>query len=165
MHTYAADRAYLVTNQRKIYYTTDTGRSWNTISTPMDANNLDISILSFHPTKPDWLIYTGSVDCQSTLSTSCHAVAFYSTNHGRSWKKIDEYVRGCVWARDARLRIDEREILCESYKIKKGSQVGGDHNPLEFIAGSDYYSKKVKLFDAIVGFATFSEYLLVAQVC
>ncbi|WVQ82331.1 hypothetical protein IAT38_004459 [Cryptococcus sp. DSM 104549] len=163
MHTYSPERAYLITNTRKIYYTTDTGRSWNIITAPMDPNNLGISILDFHPTKPDWLIFTGSADCSSTLSTTCRAVAWYSTDHGRRWKKIEEYVRTCAWARDQRLKIDEREIICESYKNKKGSQALGEYNPLELIAGASYYSKKIKLFDAVVGFASFSEYLLVAQ--
>ena len=164
MHTYSPERAYLLTNKRKIYYTTDTGRSWNTITPPMDPNNLNIPIMDFHPTKADWLIYTGSADCASTLSTSCRAVAYYSTDHGRKWRKIDEYVRTCAWARDARLKIDEREIICESYRNKKGSQKSGDYNPIELIAGTNYYSKKTKLFESVVGFASFSEYLLVAQV-
>ncbi|WWD19083.1 hypothetical protein CI109_103541 [Kwoniella shandongensis] len=163
MHSFSYERAYLLTNSRKIYYTTDTGKSWNSISTPMDPNNLGIPILDFHPTKPDWLIYTGSIDCQNTLSTSCRAVAYYSTDHGRRWKKIEEYVRNCAWARDKRLKIDEREIICESYRNKKGSQTSGDYNPIELIAGANYYSKKIKLFDAVVGFASFAEYLLVAQ--
>ncbi|ORY35539.1 hypothetical protein BCR39DRAFT_567933 [Naematelia encephala] len=163
MHSYAPERAYLITNQRKVFYTTDTGRSWNTFTTPMEPNNLGIPILDFHPTKSDWLIYTGSTDCTATLSNNCHAVAYYSTDHGRRWKQIEQYVRTCAWARDSRLKIDEREIICESYRNKKGSQKSGDYNPLELIAGANYYSKKIKLFDAVVGFASFSEYLLVAQ--
>jgi hypothetical protein len=91
-------------------------------------------------------------------------VAYYSTDHGRRWKKIEEYVRTCAWARDARLKIDEREIICESYRNKKGSQNSGEYNPVELIAGASYYSKKIKLFESVVGFASFSEYLLVAQV-
>lgn len=164
MHAYSPDRAYLITTGRKVYHTTDTGRSWNDITLPMDPNNLGIQILDFHPTKPDWLIFTGSEGCDSTVSQNCKAVAYYSTDHGRRWKKIEEYVRTCAWARDARLKIDEREIICESYKNKKGSQNGGDYNPIELIAGSNWYSKKIKLFDSVVGFASFSEYLLVAQV-
>ncbi|RXK41140.1 signal sequence binding protein [Tremella mesenterica] len=163
MHAFSPERAYLLTNTRKIYYTTDTGRSWYTITPPMDPNNLGITLLDFHPTKPDWLIFTGSTDCGSAVSTKCRAVAYYSTDHGRRWKKIEEYVRSCVWARDERLKIDEREIICESYRDKKGSQTSGDYNPVEFIAGSNYYSRKKKLFDSVVGFASFSEYLLVAQ--
>jgi hypothetical protein len=164
MHAFSNERAYLITNTKKIYYTTDTGRSWLSFQAPIDPNNLGVAILDFHPTKPDWLIFTGSVDCDSTFSTSCRAVAYYSTDHGRRWKKIEEYVRACTWARSARLKIDEREILCESYQTKSGSQNSGEYNPIEFIAGQGYYSKKIKLFDSVVGFASFSEYLLVAQV-
>jgi len=164
MHQFSGERAYLITDKKRIYHTTDTGKSWNSIYPETEPNNLGISILDFHPTKPDWLIYTGSIDCASTLSSTCRAVAYYSTDHGKRWKKIDEYVRTCAWARDARLKIDEREIICESYKNKKGSQRSGDYNPLELIAGANYYSKKIKIFDAVVGFASFSEYLLVGQV-
>ncbi|WVO13483.1 hypothetical protein L204_101103 [Cryptococcus depauperatus] len=163
VHSSSPERAYLLTNTRKIYRTTDTGRSWNTITAPLDPNNLGIPILSFHPTKPDWLIYTGAIDCNDPLSVSCRAVAYYSTDHGRRWKKIEEYVRTCAWARDKGLKIDEREIICESYKNKKGSQLSGEYSPMQLIAGSNYYSKKIKLFDSVVGFASFSEYLIVAQ--
>ncbi|OCF42192.1 signal sequence binding protein [Kwoniella heveanensis CBS 569] len=163
MHSFANERAYLLTNSKKIYHTTDYGRSWNTITAPEMPNSLAIPILDFHPTKSDWLIYTGSVGCTDTLSTNCRAIAYYSTDHGRRWKKIEEYVRNCAWARDSRLKIDEREIICESYKNKKGSQTSGDFNPVELIAGANYYTKKIKLFDSVVGFASFSEYLLVAQ--
>lgn len=164
MHGYNPDRAYLVTNGRKIFFTTDTGRSWNTMTAPLDANPLGIAVLDFHPTRADWIIFAGSIDCVSAVSTSCRAVAHYSTDNGRRWKKLDEYVRTCTWARDSRLKIDEREILCESYKIKKGSQRAGEYNPMELIAGKNYYSNKIKLFDSVVGFATFSEYLIVAEV-
>ncbi|OXH00162.1 hypothetical protein C370_07356, partial [Cryptococcus neoformans A1-35-8] len=163
VHQYSPERAYLLTNTRKIYYTTDTGRSWNIMNIPNDPNTLGIPILNFHPTKPDWIIFTGSIDCDDALSTSCRAIAQYSTDHGRRWRKIDEYVRICAWARDQRLKIDEREIICESYKNKKGSQISGDYNPMELIAGGSYYSKKNKVFDSVVGFASFSEYLLVAK--
>lgn len=164
MHAFSPERAYLITNSRKIYYTTDTGRQWIEMTPPMEPNSLGLPILDFHPTRADWIIFTGSIDCSSTLSTSCRAVAYYSTEHGRRWKKIEEYVRTCAWARDARLKIDEREIICESFRDKRGSQKGGDYNPIELIAGSNYYSNKIKLFDSVVGFASFSEYLLVAQV-
>lgn len=163
MHSFAPERAYLVTDTRRIYYTTDFGRTWDTLTTPIDPNGLGLAVLDFHPTRPDWLIFTGSIECSNSMSTTCRAVAYYTTNHGGNWNKIDEYVRVCSWARDARLKIDEREILCESYQNKEGSQRSWDFNPIQLIAGKNYYSKKIKLFDTIVGFATFSEYLIVAE--
>lgn len=164
MHTYSSDRAYLVSGGRKLYYTTDTGRSWNEMTLPMAPNVLGIPMLDFHPTRADWLIFTGSVDCGSAVSANCRAVAYYSTEHGRRWKEIESYVRTCAWARDARLKIDEREIICESYRKKSGSQMSGEYNPIELVAGSNYYSRPQRLFESVVGFASFSEYLLVAQV-
>lgn len=163
MHPYTSDRAYLITKDRTIIHTTDTGRSWNAIEAPMEANGLGVPLLDFHPTRSDWLIFTGSVDCTDTLSTTCHAVAWYTTDHGRRWNQVEKYVRNCQWARDSSLKIDERMIVCESYKEKKGSQKSGNRNPIELIAGRDYYGRKEKLFDSVVGFTTFSQYFLAAK--
>lgn len=163
MHAYSTERAYLVTDTRKMLYTTDTGRTWNTIQAPADPNPFNLPMLDFHPTRPDWIIFTGAADCTNTLSQKCRAIAYYSTDNGRKWKKLDEYVRTCSWARDARLKIDEREIICESYRDKKGSQRSPDYNPVQLIAGQQFYSKKTKLFESVVGYATFSEYLIVAE--
>ena len=55
-------------------------------------------------------------------------------------------------------------ILCETFKKKEGSQREKGYNPMELVAGGGYYTKKEKLFESVVGFATFSEYLIVAEV-
>ena len=162
LHSFSHDRAYLIPEGREVYFTTDTGRSWMRMTLPMTPNTLGLTMLDFHPTRADWIIFTGSVDCE-TMGANCRAVAHYSTDHGRRWKQVESYVRTCAWARDARLKIDEREIICESYRNKRGSQQSGDYNPIELVAGSPYYSNPKRLFDSIVGFASFAEYLLVAQ--
>lgn len=78
---------------------------------------------------------------------------------------MESYVRNCAWARDSELKIDSTQILCESYKNKKGSQkFFQNDNPLELISGTNYFQRKTKLFDHVVGFAKFSEYLVVAEV-
>lgn len=74
-------------------------------------------------------------------------------------------MRNCGWARDAELRIDANQILCESYLKKSGNQkFFQDDNPLELISGTDFYRKRTKLFNHVVGFAKFSEFLIVAEV-
>lgn len=61
--------------------------------------------------------------------------------------------------------MDPTQILCESYKNKDGSQLFFDlNNPLELIGGKDFFSKRKKLFDHVVGFAKFAEFLIVAEV-
>lgn len=74
-------------------------------------------------------------------------------------------MRNCGWARDAELRIDPNQILCESYAKKAGNQkFFQNDNPLELISGTEFYRRKTKLFDHVVGFAKFSEFLIVAEV-
>lgn len=104
------------------------------------------------------------MDCEGA-GERCRAQAAYTRDHGRTWRVIDDYVVNCAWARDEELRVDMTQILCESYLNKQGSQQSfGKENPLQFVSGNDYYGKKKKLFDHIVGFTKFSEYLIVAEV-
>lgn len=128
-------------------------------------NVFGLDILHFHPIQSDYLIWTGSRDCTG-FAEQCHVETFYTRDNGRNWYDIDKYVRNCQWARDAELRIDPNQILCESYKVKEGSQkYFGLDNPLQLIGGTDFYNQRTKLFDHVVGFAKFSEYLIVAEVC
>ncbi|GAA5963481.1 hypothetical protein JCM3765_006251 [Sporobolomyces pararoseus] len=169
-HTYSKDRAYLVaTESRKIYYTLDKGTNWKSFETPQDPNGFGIPLLDFHPLRPDWLIFTGQLDCGAGNSgddSKCRAVSYYSKDHGKNWNKLEEYVRVCSWARDKKLKLDEKIIFCESYRDKKGSQrsVYSQNNPLQLIEGDYFYggTKKV-VFESIVGFATFEEYMVVAE--
>lgn len=166
MHAYSRDRAYLITESRTVHYTTDKGKSWNTFTAPLDPNNLGIPLLDFHPIRSDWLIWTGTKDCADADSSTCRAVSYYTKNNGRSWDQLEEYVRVCTWGRDRKLKIDEKIIFCESYRDKKGSQrmAIADGNQLRLISGENFYSKKKTLFESIVGFATFEEYMVVAEV-
>ncbi|GAA5905768.1 hypothetical protein JCM6882_000453 [Rhodosporidiobolus microsporus] len=165
MHGYAKDRAYLITETRTVHYTTDKGASWNTFTAPADPNGLGIPLLDFHPLRSDWLIWTGQVDCAEGDSSRCRAVAYYTRDNGRNWIKLDEYVRICSWARDKKLKIDEKTVFCEAYRDKKGSQraVYANNNPLQLVVGDYFYTKKKTLFEQIVGFATFEEYMVVAE--
>lgn len=164
MHKYAKNRAYLFTNSRTVWVTIDNGVTWSKFNAPMDPNSLSIPLLDFHPEQADWLIWTGSVDCASATSSNCHTKAFYTRDHGRSWKDIDTYVRVCTWGRDRKFKIDDRTIFCESYAKKSGSQRSADVGDLQLIAGTNFYAKQQILFEAIVGFATFEQYMVVAEV-
>lgn len=166
MHAYSRDRAYLITESRIVHYTTDKGVSWNTFTAPSDPNGLGIPLLDFHPIRPDWLIWTGMKDCAEFDSRTCRAVASYTKDNGRNWYTVEEYVRVCTWGRDKRLKLDETVIFCESYRDKRGSQraVYSDNNPLQLVSGDYFYTSKTTLFPSIVGFATFEEYMVVAEV-
>lgn len=65
---------------------------------------------------------------------------------------------------DKELTTDPTEIICESYRDKKGSQATFEGNPLELVVGTNFFGRKKKMFDRVVGFAKFSEFLVVASV-
>lgn len=74
-------------------------------------------------------------------------------------------MRNCAWTKDRELDADPNEILCESYRDKKGSQLMfQDDNPMELVVGNNFFDRKRKVFDRVVGFAKFSEFLVVASV-
>ncbi|KZT68685.1 Oligoxyloglucan reducing end-specific cellobiohydrolase [Daedalea quercina L-15889] len=162
-HAYSNDRAYLVTATNVYYYTTDTGRTWHHLSAPLPPNNLGLQILHFHPGNSDYLIWSGSDGCVG-FGENCNVQAFYTRDHGRNWKFIEKYVRNCAWARDAELHVDPNQIICEVYKNQQGNQrFFGMENPLQLISGTQFFDKKTKLFDHVVGFTKFSEFLIVAE--
>ena len=89
----------------------------------------------------------------------------YSRDNGRKWTFVEDYVRNCVWTKDRVFNTDPNEILCESYRDKVGSQrVFMRENPLELVVGANFYQRKRKMFDEVVGFAKFSEFLVVVAV-
>ena len=165
LHAYSHDRAYLITNTRRYYTTIDGGRTWAQKDAPTPPNTFGAQILHFHPNS-EYLIWTGDENCEGN-GNECHAMASYSTNHGGSWRKLESYIRNCAWARDSELRIDSTQVLCESYRDKKGNQRAFQvtENPLQLVGGSQFFSDKRVLFNRVVGFAKFSEFLIVAEVC
>lgn len=120
--------------------------------------------MHFHPNS-EYIIWTGNADCEGSAE-KCRAEAHYSLDNGRSWHLIESYVRNCAWARDKELKIDSSQIICESYKDKSGNQrlFEANTNPLQLVGGTKFFAKKSVLFDRVVGFAKFSEFLIVAEV-
>lgn len=110
------------------------------------------------------LIWTGNKDCGGD---NCRAEAQFTRDNGRTWTFVEDYVKNCAFAKDKHLDADPTEIVCESYKVKQGSQkYFGHNNPLELVAGRNYFEKGTRkmLFENVVGFTKFSEFLVVAEV-
>lgn len=165
IHTFSADRAYLITTTKKFWYTTDAGKNWNALDAPTVPNSFGMQVLHFHPNNHDFLIWTGDEGCGTGFEQGCHAEAHYTRDNGRKWTLIEKYVRNCAWARDAELLVDQNQIICESYKNKDGSQLFFDlSNPLQLISGRDFFRIRRTLFPHVVGFAKFAEFLIVAEV-
>ena len=78
---------------------------------------------------------------------------------------VEKYVRNCAFAKDRELDTDPTEIICESFTTKKGRQgMPSPSNPMELVVGNNYFKNKKRLFEQVVGFAKFSEFLVVANV-
>ncbi|GLB41498.1 putative functions as a sorting receptor in the Golgi compartment required for the intracellular sorting and delivery of soluble vacuolar proteins, like carboxypeptidase Y (CPY) and proteinase A [Lyophyllum shimeji] len=159
-HKYSTDRAYLITETKRFYYTTDTGRHWHQQNAPTPPNSFGAQVLRFHPTS-DNLIWTGNRDCEGD-GRNCHAEAMYSRDNGRNWYFVEKYVRNCAFTKDKDLDADPNEIICESYPKKEGNQKHMEGTPMELVVGSNFFARKTKMFDQVVGFAKFSEFLVVA---
>jgi hypothetical protein len=167
MHKFVNDRGYLILSESRFLHTSDSGRDWHEKKTPTMPNSFGIPHLFFHPTKEENIIWIGEEGCDSRLGEACKAVAHYSLDNGRNWQKIDEYVRNCEWARDKQLKVDDTQIICERYRDHKGDQrLFTRETPIELISGTGYFSKgqQKKLFNQVVGFTKFSEYMVVAEV-
>ncbi|KAK2467352.1 hypothetical protein APHAL10511_000587 [Amanita phalloides] len=161
-HKHSTDRAYLITNTRKFYYTTNSGQKWSDAQAPTEPNSFGIQVLRFHP-ESDKLIWTGSEGCDIN-AVKCRVVVHYSRDNGNRWNHVEDYVRNCAWVRDHQIDADPNEILCESYRDKTGNQrFFRGKNPLELVTGTNFFAKKRKVFEHVVGFAKFSQYLVVAE--
>ncbi|KAJ7780931.1 Oligoxyloglucan reducing end-specific cellobiohydrolase [Mycena metata] len=162
MHKFDPRRAYLLTNTEKFFYTVNGGRMWFTRSAPTPPTSFHALALRFHP-DPDKLLWIGDRDCRDW--SACHAEAQYSLDNGATWEFVEGYVVNCAWAVDTKLAADETEILCESYRDKTGSQMlfQMGTNPLALVEGARYFKEQKQIFDEVVGFTKFSEFLVVAE--
>lgn len=161
---YFKDNIYFITQSETQYYTTNAGKDIKSMSVPKKPNLLELPILDFHPTEKAWLIYTSSEECEDEFSLNCKALAHYTQDHGEKWKPLDEYVRICSWALDTKFIADKNLIFCESYEFKEGSQRSFINNPLQFWSSNNFGKNKTIIFNDIVGFATFEQYMVVAEI-
>ncbi|CAG8706046.1 26310_t:CDS:10, partial [Dentiscutata erythropus] len=161
-NAYFKDSAYFITMSNYHFYTNDGGSTFKKMDVPMGPNTLQIPIFDFHPEHKEWLIYTGCKDCDELFSSKCHTEAYYTKNNGEKWDLIDTYVRVCSWARDEKFKVNGEAIFCESYEEKSGSQRTSFKNP-RFCYSKDLYKDPKCIIENVVGFASFEEYVVVAQ--
>ncbi|RHZ50479.1 hypothetical protein Glove_498g22 [Diversispora epigaea] len=164
-NAYFKNSAYFITMNNYHFYTNDGGLNFKKMEVPSGPNTLQIPIFDFHPDNKEWLIYTGCQGCDLIYSPDCHTEAYYTKNGGDSkddWKLIDKYVRICSWARDKKFKVNGNAIFCENYEEKSGSQRTSFKNP-RFCYSKDFYNNPKCIIENVVGFASFEEYVVVAQ--
>ncbi|EEH39288.1 signal sequence binding protein [Paracoccidioides lutzii Pb01] len=155
-HQYFDDVAYFLTNSGDGWYTLDRGENFRTFKVPIPPNQDKLPVLSFHPERRDWLIWTGAVECK-TRGPQCHSVAYYSTNHGSEWHFLMQYVRRCEFIKREARGSSNNLVFCEQFE---------NENPLnhhlQLLSTDDWFSEKKVHYNNILDFATMQEFIIVA---
>ncbi|KAJ7817559.1 hypothetical protein B0H14DRAFT_3474573 [Mycena olivaceomarginata] len=162
IHKFDSSRAYLLTKTEKFYFTVDGGRTWDTRTAPSPPTSFHVLVLRFQPEPDTSSGWATGIARTSESATSRRSIRAITGGRGH----LEKYVVNCAWAVGTKLVADEREILCESYSNKTGSQMLFQMrtNPLALVEGPDYFRTQKKIFDHVVGFTKFSEFLVVAEI-
>lgn len=161
-HTYLNDRVFFIASDDKVYYSVNRGDDIQEfdVKVPHPADYLHAAPMSFHPTKKDWIIWTGK-SC-STGGDSCHAVASISKDRGDSWKTLARYVSKCefIYAeKTAREAEGEKLIFCGA-RTKESNDP--KDNPWKLVGSTNFFEDSVTHVDDMQDFAIMSEYIIVA---
>ncbi|KAF9188563.1 vacuolar protein sorting/targeting protein PEP1 [Haplosporangium sp. Z 767] len=167
-HPYDKSSAVIGTAGRKQYLTQDRGINWDLLELPLESSStsLQLNPWSFHPTEPGWMIFLGETGCGYERDDRCHAEAFYSMDAGKHWQPLATWVRSCSWARDTSYKlVNIQGIYCEQYSDKTVSQktLMNLNTPVRFVYSDDFMRTSKILFDSIVGYAVYSDYLIAAE--
>ncbi|SLM40665.1 signal sequence binding protein [Lasallia pustulata] len=158
-HQYISDIVYFLTGTTKVHYTVNRGATYSTFLAPEEPNQDRLQIIGFHPDYPDWLLWTGAVNCEGLDSADCHSVVYVSEDRGDNWHTMLRYVRKCEFIKkEGRGGNEELEklVYCEQFKDEKLD------SPLQLLSSTDWFAESQVHFPDIIDFATMSEFIIVA---
>lgn len=161
-HKYLNDRVFFIATNGDVYYSLNRGDNIQKFDgkVPHRADWAVASPMSFHPTKKDWIIWTGVTSSKG--GDDGHAVASISTDRGDSWKTLARYVRKCEFIYDERnlkQKEGEKLIFCE-VRTKESSDTR--ENPWKLVSSTNFFEDTDLVFSDILDFATMSEFIVVA---
>ncbi|OLY85799.1 Vacuolar protein sorting/targeting protein 10 [Smittium mucronatum] len=131
----AKGRAYVYTSDNEIAFTNDFGKSWDKLkSLPSPANGLYITpILSFHSTKPDYLLFAGGTVCPG-----CYTQYYVSHNHGDTWDTVTTHAEKCVFSYSEKFKtFGVDSVVCKRWHYTDGSNNYMDK--LRFKKGKNFF--------------------------
>ena len=156
-HQYNSDLVYFLTGTTKVHYTVNRGVTFSLFEAPEEPNQDRLQIIGFHPDHPNWLLWTGAVNCDGLDSADCHSVVSVSENGGDGWHQMLRHVRKCefIKGRGGNEEV-EKLVYCEQFKDEKLD------SPLQLLSSTDWFAKWQVHFPDIIDFATMSEFIIVA---
>ncbi|KAL9109142.1 MAG: hypothetical protein Q9227_006233 [Pyrenula ochraceoflavens] len=152
-HDYFNDVVYFVTGGKKVFYSIERGDNIRSFEAPDPPTLSGLPILGFHESYKDWILWTGAKDCPGK---GCHNIVHYSTDRGDEWKTLVRYSRKCEFIKPEGRQEKEKLVYCEQYQDENPS------NPLQLYSSDNWFADSEKHFDDIIGFATMSEFIVVA---
>lgn len=169
-HPYDNLRAIIGAAGPKQHITKDRGGNWDPMELPNPSavTSFPVNPFSFHPEEPDWIISLTEQGCGFDRDDHCHIEAYVTADAGANWQPLASWVRSCAWAMDTRFNeVARNGIYCEQYEDRSGSQktLMNSNTPVRLVYSENLMRTEPKvLFDSIVGYAIYSEYLIVAEV-
>ncbi|KAF9211069.1 vacuolar protein sorting/targeting protein PEP1 [Podila verticillata] len=165
-HPYERSTAVITTAGHKQYITQDKGDNWDALDLPvvpaLSFRNYDF--WSFHPSESGWFIFMGEKDCGYEGNNRCHAEAYVTRDAGKHWAGLADWVKSCSWAQDNKFkRVNFQGIYCEQYADKSVSQKQLSQSTTRFVYSGDFMASVNTLYEEIVGYAIYSEYLVLAE--
>lgn len=156
-HQYHKDRIFFISpNSKTIAYSINRMDSTETLEAPALMNVKGVPPLSFHPDKPEYLIWTGADHCGS-LDKGCHNVASRSKDRGAGWSVLARYSGKCEFIERKGRGQSKDLIYCEQ---REGERLDGK---LQLRSSEDLGGSFVTKIPDILAFATMSEFIIVAQ--
>ncbi|KAI1435015.1 hypothetical protein GGR50DRAFT_658905 [Xylaria sp. CBS 124048] len=157
-HAYNRDMAFFLTTDEKVYYTTDGGKSIDSFEapTPLDPDSNGFLTLSFHPDRPEWLIWHG----QKCTDDNCYREASVSTDRGDNWHTLRRYVQQCQFTgSSAYIFRSKSQVVCSARAHESNDF---DDNPLQLVYTDDFREPEfTAALENIRGFATMAEFIVV----
>ncbi|KAI0110034.1 Oligoxyloglucan reducing end-specific cellobiohydrolase [Daldinia grandis] len=157
-HPYVKDMAFFFTQENRVYYTVDRGRNFNYFEPrdPPDTTESDRLPLSFHPDRPDWLIWHG----KKCHDDNCYLEASLSTDRGDNWSTIKRHVVKCEFTGSSSYKFrNSTQIVC----LAKTREDNEANNPLQLLYSDEFPRYKMSVaLENVSNFATMAEFIVVA---
>ncbi|GAP90511.1 putative vacuolar protein sorting targeting protein pep1 [Rosellinia necatrix] len=158
-HAYVKDMAFFLTTKQEVYYTTDRGKSIDSFKAPdpLDQQS-SVSPLSFHPDRPEWLIWHGK---KCIDDNKCYLRASFSPDRGDNWHTLKRYVRQCEFTGSNAYKFRSKSQIICSARARESNDP--DSNPLQLLYTDEPLKGEFTVaLEHITRFATMAEFIVVA---
>ncbi|KAK9461494.1 uncharacterized protein V1516DRAFT_676125 [Lipomyces oligophaga] len=163
-HPFNSDWVYLITVTNQIVVSSNRGKTFTTYKTPTAPSTEPVPVLTFHRSRPDWLIWHGSTECSKVPQGEiCGTSTAYSKNGGKSWTNMATNTRMCSFITGLQKSTDENLVFCERQVSVNRVQ----RSFIQLVSTTDFLknSKNEKQhFGDVIGFALSNDFVFVAAI-